>query len=78
MDEHFRSVLSTGFKPAHEIVRFIGSDKYAGRKPGYYFTTGSKGTGYYYDPLQKDAFQAHAAAINVCESCKYLGQTIIA
>ena len=52
MDEHFRSVLSTG---AGDIVRFISAQAFSGRKPGYFFKMGSKGLGYYYDPQQKDA-----------------------
>jgi len=64
MDEHFRAVLSTGLEKRSrngEIVRFIASDTFAGSKPGYYFTTGSKGVGYYYDPLQKDSIVSETA-----------------
>ena len=79
MDDHFKSVLSTGTfysKTGGDIVRFIASDAFAGQKPGYYFTTGSKGLGYYYDPQQKDQFvQATVFALNKLSTVNHIAMT---
>eukprot|EP01035_Chromulina_nebulosa_P018369 gene18369-24066_t len=60
MDDHFRNILDNSSNNkqnlvSNEIIRFIPSNNgFIGSKPGYYFTNGSKGLGYYYDPQQKD------------------------
>jgi hypothetical protein len=58
MDSHFSKILApnlvaqSGGVPS---VTFIEADRFQGRKPGYKFTRGSKGLGYYYDRVQSFA-----------------------
>lgn len=33
--------------------QFLPSSSFQGAKPGYYFSNGSQGLGYYYDPIQE-------------------------
>lgn len=52
VDEHFKSIFqSSGGKlgSSEDSAPFIASDRYTNPKPGYFFTTGNQGTGYYID-----------------------------
>lgn len=64
MDAHFSKMLAPAGSSAHPAsqITFIAASKFEGRKDGYKFQRGSKGTGYYYDRIQvnnaKNAQQA--------------------
>lgn len=45
MEEHFSLLLGTALKNA----RFIPAPTFSGSRPGYYFTNGLEGLGYYLD-----------------------------
>ena len=53
IDDHFTQMLQPS-KLGASKPSFISSTKFAGRKLGYYFSTGSKGIGYYLDSIQND------------------------
>lgn len=64
MDDHFSRMLAPvgPVSSSTSLVRFLPSEKFAGRKPGYYFAHGSKGNGYYYDPIQNsDVDEEHTS-----------------
>ena len=50
MDDHFRRMLEPSpHEGASSRAPFIASRTFNGPKPGYYFSNGTKGVGYYLD-----------------------------
>jgi len=47
--------------PTADVPPFIPNSTFTGARPGYYFGTGGKGTGYYLEPLSSEAPQALAS-----------------
>ena len=52
MDEHFRRMLEPSPGDGDKRSAFIASRTFNGQKPGYVFTNGTKGVGYYLDNTQ--------------------------
>ena len=48
LDDHFTQMLSGSYQKK----LFVPSKVFTGFRQGYFFSTGSNGTGYYYDKLE--------------------------